>query len=287
LDHAQRANGVQTPCPGHTVNAKFISDEQVEICQRRWFSIDDRHLFLSLLMEAACEGTGIVALARTLAPPDQLRYLLYEDFARDPDAELARLFQWMDLDQRALRGRAPSSYVKRTSTNMSTVVANLAEVRGWIREWSSPEAPLEAMLDDIEYKPFGHDQYFLCMHMRSLWFSSAAPPRPMQTPQTPPEPPPPPPPPCTLPSPTPSPPTPLPPTPPPPPPLPHVPVDDVSLLAGGIGLVIGMVLGTIQTAAFVLLQRRLGAARADGAAEVVATYKGLPTSEACGDSAHT
>jgi len=64
-------------------------------------------------------------------------------------------------------------------------------------------------------------------------------------------------------------------------------VDDVSLLAGGIGLVIGMVLGTIQTAAFVLLQRRLGAARADGAAEVVATYKGLPTSEACGDSAHT
>jgi hypothetical protein len=175
VESHQRKIGQDPPCKSHTLNAAKVSDEDVKTCTQRQFSIDDRRLFLTVLMENACESAAIVDLARALAPASRLSHLMYENFARDQDAELSRLFRWMGLDGTPLNRRAKSSYVKRTSTNMSNVVANIAEVRGWLRQWSGLDAPLEAMLDDVDYTPFGYDQYFRCMHLRTAWRAEVAP----------------------------------------------------------------------------------------------------------------
>jgi len=156
-------------CHVHNMNSKAMDAAVIERCRR------DRHeanqtMLLDGIRKAACNRHELLSSARSLAPHNAPPHeMVYEDFARDPNAALAALFRFLRVTEKHLHARKNSTIVKRSSENISTMLSNAAVVRRWLRAWSRAAAPLEAMFDDTEYTSFEQlDSQLLCEHVRRV-----------------------------------------------------------------------------------------------------------------------
>ena len=49
---------------------------------------------------------------------------------------------------------APVTTVKRSASNLSTMLTNAREIAGWLAEWGDEQLPLEAMFEDASHEAF-------------------------------------------------------------------------------------------------------------------------------------
>lgn len=159
-------------------NHNSHDEKHAKACMEKKYTAD-RIQLLNSITGCACDNARIVSLVEnlTLTTPRKPLLMLYEEFASDQETGLNEFLNFLEIPlpgiEKMMANRRHSDYVKRSSSNVSTMLNNAGDVLQWIREWSRSEwgnvvVPLEAMFLDTMYTSFrSTDVYDACNHMKA------------------------------------------------------------------------------------------------------------------------
>lgn len=141
---------------------------QAAFCSRRKYHVS-RHNLLSSLRQYACAYANTVALGRSLGA----HMIQYEAFVHDQRGTLRQFLDFLELptsySTSVLLAREFSTYVKRSSGNVTSMLKNAADVGQWLQEWGLADLPLRRMFLDTNYTSFTMlDAGLACNHLKAL-----------------------------------------------------------------------------------------------------------------------
>lgn len=148
-------------CGRHNV----ARSSQARKCRKQKTAADPA-AFLSRVRGEACDGAGLRAVAAALGSANATA-LTYEAFQRDADAELARLYRSLGLDDAVVKRRKKrTKTVKRSPEDLRPNFSNFEALAAALRAAAPADCDLEAMLRDTAGRPFFCDAHALCAHLR-------------------------------------------------------------------------------------------------------------------------
>merc|ERR1712039_109021 len=137
----------------------FRSKEKAAACATSKYTVQKRSL-LKYVRNCVCENAKIAEVSKEVAGDDQVHTMLYEDFARNRSEELAQLFRYFRLRTK-IKMRS-SKIVKRSATNVTTMLLNADEVVELLKSWELQSLPLLEMLRDTTYRTFVYNASAAC-----------------------------------------------------------------------------------------------------------------------------
>jgi len=152
-------------CSNFTRGHNTRHEDEAAACAASQHTID-KTKFLMKLTKCACDNSGIAEVAKAAAGPDPVHAMLYEDFVVNATHELIELFRYLGLGTQI---KVPtSSFIKRSATNVTTMLLNADKVIGWLQTWERADLPLVKMLRDTAYHGFAYDASTSCAHLTKL-----------------------------------------------------------------------------------------------------------------------
>lgn len=161
--------GFRYTCNLHNV----VSAEQQAKCAQPYHA-PERDLLAEIAF-AACNNSRILALAEAVASPKRLHHMTYEEFKYDEDAALMDLLGGrlqLPSATALVHSRRRSRMIKRSPSNISSMLLNADLVNTWLKAWSQDAEglrvlPLEEMLQNSDL-PTYYNASSACDHMSSV-----------------------------------------------------------------------------------------------------------------------